>query len=74
MKRINLLLLAALAALVVTTSGCVVALGNSGTPKGGGSATMGQQLTDLKKARDAGALSESEYEAQRQKLLCNGKR
>lgn len=73
MKRIKLPLFAALAVLVVATSGCVVALGNSGGGKGG-STTMGQQLTDLKKARDAGALSDSEYEAQRQKLLCNGKK
>ena len=32
-------------------------------------ATLGQQLSDLKKARDAGALSEDEYQAQRKKLL-----
>ena len=31
--------------------------------------TVGQQLIDLKKARDTGAISEQEYEAQKQKLL-----
>jgi len=31
--------------------------------------TIGQQLIDLKKARDSGALSPSEYDAQRRKLI-----
>lgn len=31
--------------------------------------TIGQQLLDLKKARDAGAISESEYQAEKAKLL-----
>ena len=31
--------------------------------------TRGQELMDLKKARDQGALSEPEYQAQRQKIL-----
>lgn len=31
--------------------------------------TIGQQLIDLKKARDSGALSTSEYDAQRRKLI-----
>jgi hypothetical protein len=31
--------------------------------------TIGQQLIDLQKARDSGALSEPEYENQRAKLL-----
>ncbi|MDC8773004.1 SHOCT domain-containing protein [Roseateles albus] len=32
-------------------------------------ATVGQQLIDLKKARDSGALSEREYEQQRRSLV-----
>jgi hypothetical protein len=32
-------------------------------------ATTGQQLTDLKEAYDAGALSEKEYEKERKKIL-----
>ena len=32
-------------------------------------ATLGQQLIDLKAAKDAGAITESEYEAQRARLL-----
>ena len=31
--------------------------------------TIGQQLTDLKKAKDAGAITDSEYQAQKTKLL-----
>jgi hypothetical protein len=31
--------------------------------------TTGQQLIDLQKARDAGAISNSEYQAQKAKLL-----
>lgn len=33
--------------------------------------TIGQQLIDLKKARDAGALSDREYEQQKQRLIDN---
>lgn len=33
------------------------------------SVSIGQQLIDLKKARDAGALSAREYENQRKKLI-----
>jgi hypothetical protein len=34
--------------------------------------TIGQQLVDLKKAKDAGAISDAEYEAEKAKLLGNG--
>jgi hypothetical protein len=34
--------------------------------------TLGQQLIDLKKAKDAGAITEAEYETEKAKLL-NGK-
>ncbi len=34
--------------------------------------TTGQQLTDLKAALDAGALSEEEYEKKRKKILKDG--
>lgn len=46
--------------------GCVAAIGN-GEHKP--QATVGQQLVDLKKARDAGALNEQEYAEQRAKVL-----
>ena len=31
--------------------------------------TIGQQLTDLQKAKDSGAITDSEYQAQKAKLL-----
>jgi len=34
-----------------------------------GAATAGQQLMDLKKALDAGAITSQEYERQRQQIL-----
>ena len=33
--------------------------------------TVGQQLIDLQKARDSGAITDTEYQAQKAKLLCN---
>jgi hypothetical protein len=33
--------------------------------------TVGQQLIDLKKAKDTGAISDAEYEAEKAKLLGN---
>ena len=44
---------------------------------GGGSktqtqkATVGQQLCDLQKAKDAGAITETEFQQQKEKLLAN---
>ena len=68
MKSIASLL--ALGLLAFTLSGCVIAMGNRdlGQPRNN-PATLGQQLTDLKKAHDSGALREDEYQAQRKKLL-----
>jgi len=33
--------------------------------------SVGQQLIDLKKAKDAGAITDTEYQAQKAKLLGN---
>jgi hypothetical protein len=54
------------ALLVVSSSGCVIALGNSGTDK---KATTGQELVDLQKAKDAGAINEEDYQAQKKAIL-----
>jgi hypothetical protein len=68
----KLQLLAALLALAGAGSGCILVAGNS---EGKGQArpqpTLGQQLLDLKKARESGALNEADYQAQKQKLLTN---
>ena len=48
-------------------SGCVAAIGNRDAQRG--NATLGQQLIDLQKAKEAGAMTEAEYQAQKAKLL-----
>ena len=48
-------------------SGCVAAIGNRDGTKSG--ATLGQELIDLQKAKEAGAISDVEYDVQRSKLL-----
>ena len=56
-----------LAGLALALSGCVIAVGNEGNKPF--PPTLGQQLTDLKKARDNGAITQEEYKTQRAKLL-----
>ncbi len=59
---------ALLAAFCLTAfTGCIAAIGNREPPRS--SATLGQQLIDLQKAKDAGLLSENEYQAQRAHFL-----
>jgi hypothetical protein len=50
-------------------SGCIAAIGNGPTPHSRPGVTLGQELIDLQKARDAGTLTEEEYQAQRGRLL-----
>lgn len=65
MKTRRFIPAAALVAAVLVTSGCVAAIGNREPAR----ATIGQQLIDLQKARDSGALTEAEYHVQREKFL-----
>ena len=68
MKRLFTPVLLGLSLLVFT--GCVAAIGNRDSqPAARSNATLGQQLIDLQKARDAGAISHAEYEVQKAKLL-----
>jgi hypothetical protein len=68
MQRIRIVIVAV--AFVTALSGCVIALGNRDYPPPKEvRPTVGQQLIDLKKAREAGAISDQEYEAQRTRLL-----
>ena len=55
------------AALAFVLSGCVAAIGNREPAKS--TATLGQQLIDLQRAKESGALSDAEYQAQRAKFL-----
>ncbi len=51
-------------------SGCVAAIGNRDAQHSS-SGTLGQQLIDLQKAKEAGAISEAEYQSQKARLLDN---
>ena len=57
-------------AMACTTflTGCVVALGNRVPPQDH-KATLGKQLTDLKQARESGALTEEEYQTAKKRLI-----
>ena len=66
MKRNSFLAATVLLLAVLLLNGCI-AIGNRDAQTGHG--TLGQQLIDLQKARDAGALSESEYQTQKARLL-----
>jgi hypothetical protein len=66
MKSTRRLVIAALLPALLLLNGCV-AIGNRDAQRG--NATLGQQLIDLQKARDAGALTDSEYQTQKARLL-----
>ena len=55
-------------AVLLGLCGCVAAIGNRDAQHSSGG-TLGQQLIDLQKAKDAGALSEAEYQSQKARLL-----
>ena len=55
-------------AAMLCLSGCVAAIGNRDAQRLG-SATLGQQLIDLQKAKEAGAITEAEYQTQKARLL-----
>ena len=69
MKKLIVPTALALCAMVFL-SGCVAAIGNRGTERNGNT-TLGQQLIDLQKAKEAGAMTEAEYQAEKAKLLSN---
>jgi hypothetical protein len=54
---------------VLLLSGCLALQVGGGDKKETPKPTLGQQLTDLKTARDAGAITDAEYETQKAKLL-----
>ena len=67
MKKLQIFPALALAASL-GLSGCVAAIGNR-DGKASSNTTLGQQLIDLQKAKDAGAMTEAEYQTQKAKLL-----
>ena len=69
MKKLIIPTSLALAAML-GVSGCVAAIGNRDAQHSSGG-TLGQQLIDLQKAKEAGALTEAEYQTQKARLLEN---
>jgi hypothetical protein len=69
MKKIFVPVLAGLVATALL-AGCVGGLSlGGGTKTTTNAPTVGQQLVDLQKAKDAGAITDAEYQAQKAKLL-----
>ena len=66
-KPLPLLVLPLLAAVTLASGGCVAAIGNREPARP--AVSLGQQLIDLQKARESGALSDAEYQTQRDKFL-----
>ena len=67
MKKLIVPMIIGLSALTLI-SGCSISLGG-GTTTRPQTATVGQQLLDLQKAKDAGAISDAEYQTKKAKLL-----
>ena len=53
----------------VLLSGCAWSIGGTKEHTAAVQATRGQELIDLKKARDQGAITQEEYEAQKKKIM-----
>jgi hypothetical protein len=68
MKKLLIPTAVALSAMLLFT-GCLVLKVGGGDKQEVEKATIGQQLSDLKTARDAGAITDAEYETQKAKLL-----
>jgi hypothetical protein len=68
MKKTIIPLLAGLLATTLLT-GCLELHLGGGATSNVQPATLGQQLIDLQKAKDAGAISEQDYQAQKAILL-----
>jgi hypothetical protein len=70
MKRLLVSIIIGVSAMTLLTGCLGLQLGpdtitKSQTP------TVGQQLIDLQRAKDSGAITDTEYQAQKAKLLCN---
>jgi hypothetical protein len=68
MKRLFIPTAIALSAMVLLT-GCLAFQIGGGDKKEERKASVGQQLIDLKAARDRGAITDAEYETQKAKVL-----
>lgn len=68
MKKLFTLALIVLSSTLLLT-GCLAIQLGGGTTNKGESPTVGQQLIDLQKAKDAGIITDAEYQAQKAKIL-----
>jgi hypothetical protein len=68
MKRLFIPTAVALSAMLLF-SGCLALHVGGGDKKEYEKPTVGQQLIDLKAARDTGAITDAEYQAQKARLL-----
>jgi hypothetical protein len=68
MKKLFLPTLIGLVSMTLLT-GCLNLQLGGGTSNRQQPPTVGQQLVDLKQAKDSGAITEAEYEAQKARLL-----
>lgn len=68
MKRLFIPVLAGFLAMTLLT-GCLNLELGGGTATRARNPTLGQQLIDLQKAKEAGAISDAEYQTQKAKLL-----
>jgi hypothetical protein len=68
MKKLFIPMAVALSAMLLF-SGCLALQVGGGSKKEVENATTGQQLIDLKTARDTGAITDAEYQTQKAKLL-----
>ena len=68
MKKLFIPTAVALSAMLLLT-GCLALQVGGGDKKEERKASVGQQLIDLKTARDAGAITEVEYQTQKAKVL-----
>jgi hypothetical protein len=69
MKKLLVPLLAGVSAMTLLTGCLNLQLGGGTTKREGQSPTIGQQLVDLQKAKDTGAITDAEYQVQKTKLL-----
>ncbi len=70
MKKLFVPILIGLSSMMLLT-GCLALQLGGGTTNKGQCPTEGQQLIDLRKARDAGIITDAEYQAQKARLLGN---
>ncbi len=70
MKKLFVPLLAGLSSLMLFT-GCIGVQLGGGTSNHTQAPTVGQQLIDLQKAKDAGIITDADYQAQKAKVLGN---